>query len=100
VAYKLELPPDLAGVLDIFHVSQLKKCLKATVDVVLLEVASLEADLIYPELPIKTLDQKDCVTRHKTIKFFKVQWSNHLEGEATWESEGFLHSCHPKFELL
>jgi hypothetical protein len=47
VAYKLELPPSLVGVHDIFHVSQLKKCLKAPVDVVLLEVAPLEADLTY-----------------------------------------------------
>jgi hypothetical protein len=37
VAYKLELPPSLAGVHDIFHISQLKKCLKEPVDVVLPE---------------------------------------------------------------
>jgi hypothetical protein len=73
VAYKLDLPPSLGGVHDIFHVSQLKKCLKAPVDVVLPEVTLLEADLLYPEHPIKVLDQKDCVTRHKMIKFFKVQ---------------------------
>jgi hypothetical protein len=48
VAYKLDLPPFLAGVHDIFHLSQLKKCLKALVDVVLLEVTPLEADLSYP----------------------------------------------------
>jgi hypothetical protein len=28
VAYQLELPPQLSGVHDVFHVSQLKKCLR------------------------------------------------------------------------
>jgi hypothetical protein len=55
IAYKLDLPPPLAGVHDIFHVSQLKKCLKAPVEVVLPEVTPLEADLSYPEYPIKLL---------------------------------------------
>jgi hypothetical protein len=27
VAYKLELPPELAGVHPVFHVSQLRKCM-------------------------------------------------------------------------
>jgi hypothetical protein len=99
VAYKLELMSSLAGVHDIFHVSQQKKCLKALVDVVLLDMAPLETDLTYPEHPVKILDQKDRVTRCKTINFFKVQCSNHTEEEATQESEEFLHSCHPDFTL-
>jgi hypothetical protein len=73
VAYKLDLPPSLAGVHDIFHVSQLKKCLKAPVDIVLPKMTPLEVDLSYPEHPIKVLDQKDHVMRRKTIKFFKIQ---------------------------
>jgi hypothetical protein len=99
VAYKLELPPSLAGVHDIFHISQLKKCLNAPVDVVLPEVAPFDTDLTYPERLIKILDQKSRVTRRKTIKFYKIQWSDHKEGEATWESEDLLRSCHPDFEL-
>jgi hypothetical protein len=72
-AYKLDLPPSLAGVHDIFHMSQLKKCLKAPMDIMLPEVTPLKANLSYPEHPIKVLDQKDSVTRRKTIKFFKIQ---------------------------
>jgi hypothetical protein len=99
VTYKLELPPLLAGVHDIFHISQLKKCLQPPVDIVLPKVAPLNTDLTYPERLIKILDQKSRVTRRKTIKFYKIQWRNHMEEEATWESEDFLCSRHPDFEL-
>jgi hypothetical protein len=99
VAYKLELPPSLAGVHDIFHVSHLKKCLKPPVDIVLPEVVPLDTDLTYPERLIKILDQKSRVTRRKTIKFYKIQWSNYTEEEATWKNEDFLYSRHPEFEL-
>jgi hypothetical protein len=68
VAYKLDLPPSLAGVHDIFHMSQLKMCLKAPVDVLLPEVTPLEANLLYLEHPIKVLVQKDRVLRHKTME--------------------------------
>jgi hypothetical protein len=99
MAYKLELPPSLAGVHDIFHVSQFKKCLKTPVDIKLPEVTPLEANLSYPKHPINVLDQKDRVTRCKTIKFFEIQWSNHGEEEASWESEDFLRSHHLDFVL-
>jgi hypothetical protein len=69
------------------------------VDLVLLEVTLLEADLSYLERQIKILDQNDRVTRRKTIKFFKIQWRNHTEEEATWESKYFLRSRHSDFVL-
>jgi hypothetical protein len=39
-----------------------KKCLKASMDVVLSEVAPLKANLTYPEHRVKILDQKNRVT--------------------------------------
>jgi hypothetical protein len=69
--------------------------MKAHVDVVLPDVAPLETGLSYPEHPIKILEQKSHVTRRKMIKFYKIQWSNHTEEEATWKSEDFLRSRHP-----
>jgi hypothetical protein len=44
----------------------------APVDVVLPEVTPPEADLTYPEHPMKILDKKSRVTRRKMIKFFKA----------------------------
>jgi hypothetical protein len=92
VSYQFDLPPSSARVHDIFHMSQLKKCLMAPVYTVLPEVPPLEADLSYLEHPIKVLNQKDNVMRHKTIKFMKIQWSNHSEEEGTWESEDFFRA--------
>jgi hypothetical protein len=51
VAYKLDILLSLASVHNIFHVSQLKKCLKVPSNIVLPELTPLEADLLYPEHP-------------------------------------------------
>jgi hypothetical protein len=69
------------------------------VDVVLPEVAPLEMDFTYSEHPIKILDQKNRVTSRKTIKFYKIQWSNHTEEEATWESEDFFPFSPSEFRV-
>ena len=90
VAYRLKLPEHLSVVHDVFHVSQLKKCFQVPNQNVDIEGVELEPDLTYSEYPIRVLDQKDRVTRRRTIKFYKIQWNQHSEEEATWESKDFL----------
>ncbi|WVZ70321.1 hypothetical protein U9M48_018996 [Paspalum notatum var. saurae] len=97
VAYRLELPPHLAAVHDVFHVSQLKKCLRVPEEVIDTSQIQIQPDLTYEEKPIKILDQKQRSTRRRTINFYKVQWSNHSEEEATWEQEEFLQTKYPDF---
>jgi hypothetical protein len=58
-SYQVELPASLLGVHDVFHVSQLKKCLKPLTDVVVEDTIPLEPDLTYKAHPIKVLDQQD-----------------------------------------
>jgi hypothetical protein len=55
----------------------------------------IEPDLSYQEYPSKVLDCKERSTQAKSIKMYKIQWSNHSEEEATWETEEFLHSNFP-----
>ena len=98
VAYRLELPAQLSAVHNIFYVSQLRKCLRVPENVIDTEKLQLEPDLVYPEYPIKIVDHKTRVTWNQTSDFYKVQWSNHSEREATWETEEFVQSKCP--ELL
>jgi hypothetical protein len=83
VAYQLELSPQLSDVHDVFHVSQLKKCLRVLEEQLPMEDLDLGGDLTYNERPIKILDIAERVTRSKVIKMCKVQWTPHTEDDAT-----------------
>jgi hypothetical protein len=97
VAYQLELQPQLSDVHDVFHVSQLKKCLRVSEEQNPIEDLDAKEDLSYQEYPIKILKTSERVTRNKRIKMCKVQWSHHTEKEATWESEKELKVEFPSF---
>ena len=95
MAYRLELPPNLSQVHDVFHVSQLRRCFKDPIREVGHDLIELQQDLSYQEHPSRILDQSERRTCNKTVKFLKVQWSNHSEDEATWEREDRLREEYP-----
>jgi hypothetical protein len=97
VAYQLELLAQLSGVHDVFHVSQLKKCMsEVRIEPILLEDIEMGKVLTYKEYPIKILDTSERVTRRKVIRMCKVQWSHQTEEEATWEREDELKEDFPQ----
>jgi hypothetical protein len=82
---------------DIFHVSQLRKCVKIPTEIIDPQAIEIKSDLTYTEHPIKVLDTKERSTRRETIKMFKIQWDHHTEDEATWETESYLQQNFPDF---
>ena len=53
VAYKLQLPPEMNAIFDVFHVSQLKKCLRVPEEAIAPTNVQLQSDLTYEEKPIR-----------------------------------------------
>jgi hypothetical protein len=83
VAYQLELPDSLLDVHDVFHVSQLKKCLILPEEQLPMEELNINEDLTYSEYEVRILETSRRITRSKVINMFKVQWSHHSEDEET-----------------
>jgi hypothetical protein len=72
VAYQLELQPQLSNVHDVFHVSQLGKCLCVPEEKITNEDLDAKEDLSDQEYPVKILETSERNTRNKRIKMCKV----------------------------
>jgi hypothetical protein len=62
LAYQLELPPQLSDMHDVFHVSQLKKCLRMPKEQCPMEDLYAKEDLSYQEYLVKILETSERVT--------------------------------------
>jgi hypothetical protein len=83
MGYQLELPLQLSDVHDVFHVSQLKKYLRAPEEQIPMEDLNASEELSYQEYPVKILETSERVTRNKRIKMC----THYTEEEVTWERE-------------
>ncbi|KAK1687033.1 hypothetical protein QYE76_047881 [Lolium multiflorum] len=100
VSYQLELPEEMSAVHDVFHISLLRKCLEVPEKTEVFKnidhrSVDINQDLTYREVPIRILEEAYRTTRTRSIKFLKIQWSNHTEDEATWEREDFMKKEYP-----
>jgi hypothetical protein len=79
LAYQHSLPESLSAVHDVFHVSQLKKCLRVPEEQLPTEDLEVQEDLTYIEKLTQILETADRVTRRSTIRMCKVKWGSHSE---------------------
>jgi hypothetical protein len=84
VAYRLELPEGMADIHPVFHVSQLRRCLRLPErEWVPEEEIALQKDLRYQEVPVKILNTVIKRTRNSEVRICRVQWSRH--GVMEWK---------------
>ncbi|WVZ76767.1 hypothetical protein U9M48_024709 [Paspalum notatum var. saurae] len=91
VAYQLELPDRLSGVHDVFHVSQLKKCLRVPEEQLQVNDLNVQDNLTYTEIPVQIKGYYEQV-----LKMCKVKWNYHTAEESTWKREDDLRADYPE----
>ena len=84
----------MSAIFNVFHVSQLKRCLHIPEEAIAPTNINLQLDLTYEEKPIRVLEEMGRVSQNKVIKFYKVVWNNHNEQDAMWEQEDYLHEVY------
>nr|GEX23283.1 putative reverse transcriptase domain-containing protein [Tanacetum cinerariifolium] len=85
VAYQLDLPKELNGVHDTFHVSNLKKCLAdPTLQVPLVEIR-VDAKLNFVKKYVEHLEREFKKLKHSRITIVKVRWNSKDGPGFMWE---------------
>ena len=87
VAYRLALPPNLSGVHEVFHVSMLRKYTTDPAHIVDWGEIDVDTYGTFEEGPVRIMDSRDQVLRHKTVRLVKVLWQHRGVEEATWKRE-------------
>ncbi|KAI3805373.1 hypothetical protein L1987_27703 [Smallanthus sonchifolius] len=87
VAYQLELPEEMSGIHDVFHVSNLRKCLANESLIMPLQDIEVKEKLRFIEQPLQVYDRQTKKLKKKRLKLVKVQWNSRRGPEYTWELE-------------
>nr|XP_043639343.1 uncharacterized protein LOC122610416 [Erigeron canadensis] len=94
-AYRLDLPPELDGIHNTFHVCYLRKCLAEEMSVIPLEDISIDPRKKMVDEPVEILGRKQKKLRRKVIDLVLIKW-RHNKGESmTWETEAVIRDRYP-----
>ncbi|GJR69814.1 hypothetical protein Tco_0015879 [Tanacetum coccineum] len=95
VAYKLELPRELQGIHNTFHVSNLKKCLSDEDLIIPFDEVRIDEKLHFIEEPIEIMDREVKQLKQSRIPIVKVRWNSSRGPEYTWEREDQMWKKYP-----
>ena len=95
LAYKLALPPELARIHNVFHVSMLRQYRSDPSYVIKDLDVEISDDLSYVEEPVRIVDHRAKQLRKRDIPMVKVLWKNHGVEEATWETAEKMQQNYP-----
>ncbi|KAI3505152.1 hypothetical protein L1887_27074 [Cichorium endivia] len=94
-AYQLDLPPELQGIHNTFHVCYLRKCLAEEENVIPLSDIQVNDEVRYTEEPVSILDRKTKKLRQKEVGLVKIQWKHRGGANMTWEPENEMRRRYP-----
>ncbi|KAI3746046.1 hypothetical protein L6452_08464 [Arctium lappa] len=94
-AYRLELPEELTGIHDVFHVGYLRKCLGKHEEVVPLTEVKVDEKLRYVEEPEAIINERKVNLRNKVVELVLVKWKHHRGPNRTWENKAEMMVKYP-----
>ena len=95
VAYRMDFPPSMSGVHEVFHVSMLRKYTPNPAHVVDWGQIEVDTDVTFEEGPVCILDSRDQVLRRKTVRLVRVLWRHYGVEESSWEREDTMRATYP-----
>ena len=96
VAYRLALPPELAKLHNVFHVSMLRKYRYNESHILPVQEIQVQSDITFDEKPKAILDREVKQLRTKQVSLVKVLWQHHSMEEATWEPKSTIRAQYPQ----
>nr|GFB09686.1 putative reverse transcriptase domain-containing protein [Tanacetum cinerariifolium] len=93
--YRLDLPQDLDGVHDTFHVSNLKKCLADPTLQVPLDEIRVDGKLNFMEEHMGIMEREFKKLKRSRITIVKIRWNSKHRLEITWEREDQIRLKYP-----
>ena len=95
VAYHLALPPKLAKLHNVFHVSMLRRYCSNESHILPVQDVQVQADLSYDEEPKPILAREVKQLWNKQVPLVKVLWQHYEREEATWEPKATMKAQYP-----